>query len=342
MFRRLNKKWLLSAGFILAIGGMFLRSLDHFPFDHIITTLSRLHAWQLGFLFLLNILIFLLFSSRWWLALRALGHNVGYLVLASYRLVAFGISYFTPGPQIGGEPVQILFLSKRQAVPVDDALASISFDKLLEFLTNFTFLAIGSGVILQEGLFPGSASYQLLVWVIFLLFLILAYLVALWLGARPSSSLLRYTPDRLKAKEVFRKGTDALQTIEKQVGEFCVHQPKMVLSALALSLLVWIFSVVEYGLTLHFLGAPLSLVQILIALTAARFAFLTPLPGGLGALEAGQVFVLSALGFDPSIGISVALVIRIRDVLFGTAGLGWGTFLSFRQTLIPAASPAGD
>ena len=106
--------------------------------------------------------------------------------------------------------------------------------------------------------------------------------------------------------------------------------------------MIWVFSVAEYGLTLRFLGASLSLPQILLALTAARLAFLTPIPGGLGALEAGQVFALSAMGFDPSLGISVAVVIRVRDVLLGSAGLVWGSFLSLRRFRMPAASLAGD
>jgi uncharacterized protein (TIRG00374 family) len=342
MRRRLNRKWVLSAGIISLFGVLFLRSLGGFHFGDIAGTLARLQPWQIGLLLWFNILIFLLFSSRWWLALHALGHNVGYLVLSGYRLVAFGISYFTPGPQIGGEPAQIHLLHKRQAVPVEDALASVSFDKLLEFLANFSFLAIGSGAALRSGLFPGLELYQWFAWVVFLLLLPLMYLVGLWLGARPLGFLLSGLPHQVKEIETVQKGVDAVQTVERQVSEFCLHQPKMVFTACAASLLIWVFSVAEYGLTLRFLGASLSLPQILLALTAARLAFLTPIPGGLGALEAGQVFALSAMGFDPSLGISVAVVIRVRDVLLGSAGLVWGSFLSLRRFRMPAASLAGD
>jgi uncharacterized membrane protein YbhN (UPF0104 family) len=62
----------------------------------------------------------------------------------------------------------------------------------------------------------------------------------------------------------------------------------------------------------------------LVALTVARLAILFPLPGGLGVLEASQVFAMSTLGLEPAIGLSAALLIRLRDVLLGGAGLWWG------------------
>ena len=87
----------------------------------------------------------------------------------------------------------------------------------------------------------------------------------------------------------------------------------------------------EYMLSLRFLGARVDPLQAVIALTAARLAFLTPLPGGLGALEASQVLALGALGFSPALGISVSLLIRGRDIAFGLIGL-WGGAILTRQT----------
>jgi uncharacterized membrane protein YbhN (UPF0104 family) len=68
------------------------------------------------------------------------------------------------------------------------------------------------------------------------------------------------------------------------------------------------------------LGAHLSLAQNLAGLTSVLLAFILPLPGGLGALEASQVYALTAMGYAPAIGISVSLLIRARDLM--NAGLG--------------------
>lgn len=67
--------------------------------------------------------------------------------------------------------------------------------------------------------------------------------------------------------------------------------------------------------------ARLTAEQTLAALTAALFAFLTPLPGGLGALEAGQVYVMTAFGHTAAIGIGISLLMRARDALNGGLGL---------------------
>jgi len=108
------------------------------------------------------------------------------------------------------------------------------------------------------------------------------------------------------------------------VSEFCRHNVKALLAGAVLSVGIWALMVFEFGLMLSFLGVQFNLVQVLIALTAARIAFLLPIPAGLGTLEAGQVMAMGLIGVNPAIGISLSLLIRARDVLFGGAGLWLG------------------
>ena len=60
--------------------------------------LSRLRAAQFFVLAILNGLILLVLNGRWWLILGGFGYHLPYLTLTGYRLAAFGVSYFTPGP----------------------------------------------------------------------------------------------------------------------------------------------------------------------------------------------------------------------------------------------------
>jgi len=57
------------------------------------------------------------------------------------------------------------------------------------------------------------------------------------------------------------------------------------------------------------------------ALLAARAASLLPLPAAVGALEASQALAMASLGLPPAYGVSLSLLIRGRDVLFGLFGL---------------------
>jgi uncharacterized membrane protein YbhN (UPF0104 family) len=93
------------------------------------------------------------------------------------------------------------------------------------------------------------------------------------------------------------------------------------LIALVFSFAAWAGMALEYFLIASYLNVNLSLAQTLAALTAALVAFLMPLPGGLGALEASQVLALQAMGYAPALGISISLIMRGRDILNGVMGL---------------------
>jgi uncharacterized membrane protein YbhN (UPF0104 family) len=79
--------------------------------------------------------------------------------------------------------------------------------------------------------------------------------------------------------------------------------------------------VAERWLMLRFLGVELDPAQTIAVVTASRLAFLLPLPAALGALEASQILALEALGLDAATGAALALIIRLRDTLFGGLGL---------------------
>ena len=77
----------------------------------------------------------------------------------------------------------------------------------------------------------------------------------------------------------------------------------------------------EFFLITTFLGIPLSFWQTIAAWTAGWLAFLVPVPGGLGALEASQVFAFGAFGISAASAMGVTLLIRARDILIGGIGL---------------------
>jgi len=79
---------------------------------------------------------------------------VPYFPLLAVRVAVFGVSYFTLGPQIGGEPLQVLALQRKYGLTYTRATASVLMDKLLEFLVNFLLLAVGLTAVFQAGILP--------------------------------------------------------------------------------------------------------------------------------------------------------------------------------------------
>ena len=108
---------------------------------------------------------------------------------------------------------------------------------------------------------------------------------------------------------------------ERMASAFCRRHARSMFLAILFSFLAMAGIGIEYFLMADFIGINLPVVQLVAALTAMQIAFLMPLPGGLGALEASQVFVLGAFGQSASAAISLTLLMRARDILNGGIGL---------------------
>jgi uncharacterized protein (TIRG00374 family) len=344
MRRFLRPRHAYTGAFIaLAFIPLLAWAVRDLPFQEIEATLQGLTALQLLALFTLNGFILLLFSSRWWLILRSQGYRLPYLALSGYRLSAFAVSYFTPGTQFGGEPMQVYWLRKRHAVPGPQALAAVALDKLFEMMANFTFLALGLLLAFKDSRFASNFGPAALSLTAVLIALPLTYLLALRRGRFPLTALAGRLPRRLVERPSLQKAVPWFMEGEREIQVLIRQKPLIILGVMALSGLVWALLLAEYWLALAYLGVQTALIQAIAALTAARVAFLTPLPGGLGALEASQVLAMQALGVHPAVGISLSLLIRARDISFGLLGLLWAGMLSRSSRRgIPMAAQSGD
>jgi len=312
--------WIKRIGKLLLVLAPFMLlwwAFRQVAFEQVWATLCQLNIIQIAIWLLLNVGLVTLMTGRWWLILHSLGYHLPYLRLTRYRLGSFAVSYFTPGPQFGGEPIQVLALRQYHGIPGTTSTASVGLDKLLELIANFSFLVFGVTTALSGAWLSDEWHKSGLALAMGLLAIPLAYLVLMLTGKQPLNRLIDYLPRKIGQNWV----SLSLRNVEIEMSAFCIDFPKTVLQATLVSLSVWLGMVFEYWLMTYFLGLRLSLMQAVSALTAARLAFLTPLPGGLGALEASQVLALQTLGLESTYGISISLLIRLRDILFGLAGL---------------------
>jgi len=289
------------------------------PLVEIWEALKGLRLWQIGVLLLLNLFVLLAMTARWWVILRVETPNIPFLKLVRYRLAVFGLSYFSPGPQVGGEPLQVIYLQKNHGVTFARATAAVIMDKLLEFLANFILLGVGLTAAVRAGLLSqnGTRAIGSLIPLATILLWPLIHLVMMYRGRYPVSWVLRAALSRFKTQKWMRM----VIVSERMAGAFTRRHPITLFAALGFSLLSWAGMAAEYFMMAGFLQAQLTIDETLAALTAALFAFLMPLPGGLGALEASQVYVMTAFGHPAAIGIGVSLLMRARDILNGGLGL---------------------
>jgi uncharacterized protein (TIRG00374 family) len=303
-------------------------ALKDIRFRELFSNLGRLNALQLAALLGVNLVFVLILTLRWAVILRGLGASVGLFPLVSYRLAGYAVSYLTPGPQFGGEPLQ-MYLAKRQSdVGYDVGSASILLDKTFELLGNFAFLGLASLAFLPLGILSAGRLRFAIPLPSLLIALPATYLAAVFLGIPPLSRCMSRLPAGFLARPRIRRAEAFVRSGEIRILDYCRRRGRTLLQILIFFVLVWAISLGEMRLILHFLGVPLSLGQTLLVLAGAKFAFLLPFPGALGALELTYVGLFELLDLGAETGLSLVLYMRARDLLFAAAGLaaavvGW-------------------
>jgi uncharacterized protein (TIRG00374 family) len=299
----------------LLLGILLWWAFHNAPIPEILRTLKQLQLWQIIVLLAINVMIYALITLRWWIIVRAENKSIPYLPLLAVRVAVFGVSYFTLGPQVGGEPLQVLYLQRKYGLTYTRATASVLMDKLLEFLANFFLLAVGLTAVLQVGILSTNESRPLvsLSGLIILFLWPPIHIILMVHGKYPISTLLR--------KFSNNRFVRFISASERMAGTFCRRHMSSLILAIFISLTAAAGMVSEFFFITSFLHIGLGFAQTLTSWTAGWLAFLVPLPGGLGALEASMVFALGAFGISAATAISVTLLIRGRDIVIGSLGL---------------------
>jgi glycosyltransferase 2 family protein len=319
-------KWLLWPAVFAVLALLLWWAFHKAPLAEIWAAIRELRGWEIAVILTLNGLFYMVATLRWWIIIRADNPHIPYFPLLAVRVSVFGVSYFTLGPQVGGEPLQVLALQKRYGLTYTHATATVLMDKLLEFLVDFLMLAIGLTAILRVGVLAESGvqfSGDLLL-LAFLIFWPPIHIFLLYRRHYPLSGLARRIPFVNKNSKPFR----FLRAAEQLAGRFCQRNPRRLLAAAACSLLAGAGMLLDYALMTRFLNIPLTFWKMAAGWMMGWVSLVMPLPGGLGALEASQVFTLGRYGFSAAVALSLTLVMRGRDMLIGgigmlLAGTGW-------------------
>jgi uncharacterized protein (TIRG00374 family) len=303
----------------LVLAVLLYFAIRNAPLHEIWDTLRQLQLWQVASLLGLNLFIYALITLRWWIIVRAENRSIPYFPLLLARIAVFGVSYFTFGPHVGGEPLQIFLLQRRYKLTFTHATASVIMDKLLELLANFFLLAVGLTAIVQAGILStnGSSSWLSLSGLVLLCAWPPVHIIFLYRRKYPVSAILRRIPLIKKDSKVMR----FIAASERLAAAFCRRHLSSLIAAIGVSVCAAAGMVSEFALIANFLEIHLPFWQTVAAWTAGWLSLLAPLPGGLGALEASQVFALGVFGISAASAIGVTLLMRARDLLIGGLGL---------------------
>lgn len=313
-------KWIVLSLWLLALmlaGWIFWQ----LPLSEISRLLAGLSFWQWLVWLAINALVILLATQRWLILTRALKLTVSFTQLLLTRQAGQTVSFITPGPQFGGEPLQIYWLYKRYGMAVHSAALAVALDRFFELWINFTVLLLGVGLLLLS---PNMhmADWQKILQVLVALLLLLS--VTGWFVLRRpqwlSSRMERVTQRWLDSPRL-RQLNSHWQAIGVELQTVFRQEKPALLRAFIASLLIWVGIFTELFVVLSVLGIDLDFTGFVLVMVAMRLALLLPLPGGIGTLEASVLWSFQSLGLSASAALGVIALMRLRDALVLLLGM---------------------
>ncbi len=304
----------------IAAFGLAAWILAQLPMEGVLQSVAELSLAQWLLWICLNLLVIALLTGRWQLLTRAMGVTVRFPQLLRVRQAGQVISFVTPGPQFGGEPLQVHWLWKRYGLSGHAALLAVGLDRFYELWINFAVLLLAVLAL------AASAGTSLVDWQTIALILsglvVTLALCAGFLLRQPQrirtwiESLTRPWKKHPRLGQLPAHWTQLHQSLQTLVKE-----KRLALGlALGLSLLGWVGMIAEFWLLLRFVDLEFDLTTFVTLFTVVRLAFLLPLPGGVGSVEAGLFWAFSALGLPLPAATGLIALMRLRDVLVLTAG----------------------
>lgn len=300
--------------------------LSQMPLDSIAQTMAALTwtdwlAWS-G----INVAVILISTQRWRELTGMLNLPATFMQLLLVRQAGQTVSFITPGPQFGGEPLQIYWLYKRFGIAVHSAVLALGLDRFYELWINFAVLILGVVLLLTPvAAMPAlteSANWQEVLSILFVAVLIMT-LIGWAILRRPQwiSQRTENLAQRWLQNPRLQKIDDHWQALGSDLQSAVRTQKPALLRAFVLSLLTWGCIVGEMVLVLHILDIDVTMSGVILILVATRLALLLPLPGGIGTLEASLLWSFQSLGLPTTAAVGVIALMRLRDAIVLVAGL---------------------
>ncbi len=301
----------------LLFAGWALRQL---PFAEIAHSIQALTFYDCLLWLALNLLILFIAALRWQALARSLGAGIQLHQLMQIRQAGSAVNFLTPGPQFGGEPLQVLWLHRVFKLPLQQAVLVLGLDRFCETAINLL-------VLLALALLLGLTTFATQNWlqIVLMLALVLMVLTAAaalvllqprWLTTRFEAMAARFNqyPKLSRINNHWQQSSQLLRQA------FSSGRSNM-LWALLLSLALWAALMAELVLILHFLGLSFSPDEFALMLVSMRLSMLLPLPGGIGSVEAALLWSFRLLHLPATAAMGMIALTRLRDVVVLSSGL---------------------
>ena len=290
--------------------------------------------WSFGLVLLLALSWHITNTIAWSFAFPPNGFRPPLHLLFMAKLAGEAVNQLTILGNIGGEPLKA-YLLKHQS-PTSRGLASVVINKTAQIFAGLCFTSLGLSLIVLNWNLAYSIPLSVQLSLGLLMILAIALLILLYRKQRRffSSllSILRHLG--LKTEFIEQRMTKAVQ-IDDNISEYYKKNKGRFFLVVGFHGLGWLLGATETYVILHALNAGINLeiAYLITSLTVIITGLFFFMPSNIGVLESGQVFLFAALGLNPALGLSLAIIKRIRKLFWIAIGWFFLTHLSRNNTV---------
>ncbi len=235
----------------------------------------------------------------------------------------FALNYATPGGLMGGEAYRIMALAPK--IGTERASSSVILYVMTHIFSHFWFWLISAGLFIATRNVTFATG-------IILLFTVLFCILGIWffmkgykkgLAVRLAKWLSHIPWIGKWARRIIEENKEKLENIDKQIAALHKQNPITFISAVLLELSCRFISSLEIMFVLLVLSPHADFIScvIILAFTSLFANLLFFIPLQLGGREGGFMISASGLSMAASSGIFVALIVRIRELIWTAIGL---------------------
>lgn len=303
--------------------GLLASVLGSIDLSRILELIARV-GWGFPLVVAAALLAFTADAASWLMVLPGLQLKLGNLVaLWKVRMVGEMLNIVTPAAGVGGEPAKALILIYSFGLEPRETIASVLVSKTTILLSYIPFLAIGLALMLTtphlSGDYAVGAGIGLVLYTLGIggFFVVQRYRITSRLGAR----LHRY---RFASR--LERVLNEIRAVDHELERLYIFAPGRLWASLGLAFLGWVLGAAELFVISALLGYPLSLadvwtIEAVVQLLRQATGFI---PGSLGVMEGSMLLLYGVFTGDPSVGVAVALVRRLRELMFVVVGIAFG------------------
>ena len=299
-------------------------------FDEVYEGVQRAGYWFLAVVALWAVL-YIFNTAAWWLIINSQSapasdkqpSHVSFLWLYKITISGFALNYATPGGLMGGEPYKIMTLSPK--IGTERATSSVILHTMTHIFSHFWFWLISCVLFVMTETLNVLTSSILVMVTLFCLTAIWFFIKGYKKGiARTVMTILSHIPFIKKwAQRMIERYSDNLTTIDHQIASLHNQNRRTFVLAVMLELSCRIVSALEIMFVLLVMMPEVDYIQciLILAFTSLIANMLFFIPLQLGGREGGFLMSVNGLGMTASTGIFVALIVRLRELIWTGIGL---------------------